>query len=425
MTCPACGRAFLAGPPAAALPGGLSGGSADVAGPGGSLLLACVASGGYVLDSRRQLLRLIFGPILAAAVIPLVLAIIPLGIFAVVPVEFLIAGYIWSYYVQVARNTAAGLPRRARLPEFSASSAIRTGLLIIGMTVVYILPVITLPLAPLGLLALAVTGDWRALDVFWAVRTAVRNIRALGVVLMGWVIWMVLSMVPSIWFPDIIAQVQVRFATGEAGARRVDPFLQFSVLTGLMFVQWTWSALCSVGAWRCVGLLGCHAPDTVTSIPRPRYPERAVGSVLLAGAMIVGVICLLAHGYDVAAQVASWTDFRNDQQKLADGRESIARLADAIRHTSCRRGEPLMVRGAIRPTDLYSGGNRKLKYVFTADEVGVDHSWGVWVYDPTVYIGGVMLVIDDFGKVQEWTGPQLAEKLKAMGMPAPQARGGA
>jgi hypothetical protein len=119
--------------------------------------------------------------------------------------------------------------------------------------------------------------------------------------------------------------------------------------------------------------------------------------------------------------VASWADTRNDQQKLADGREGMAVLADAIHLTDCRRAEPLVYRKAIGTSDLYSHGDRKLQYVFTADLVSLERSRSLWVYDPTVYAGGVMLVIDGSGRVREWTGPQLAAALKEMGLSLYQA----
>ncbi len=85
-------------------------------------------------------------------------------------IQMTLGGYFLRYLCDVADGTTEENDGAQPLPEWDFAKQIVLALRWIGMIIVYVLPVVTLPLMPLGCLALSDTRDGRAMNLWWTMK---------------------------------------------------------------------------------------------------------------------------------------------------------------------------------------------------------------------------------------------------------------
>lgn len=128
--------------------------------------------------------------ILGAALLHSVLGLV-IFCFMLFVAMVLLTGFCSRYYLDVTADTIEGNDKPPTLPDWNFGVMWMTGLRVIGTMIVYVLPVVTLPLLPMGLLGLAHANDGRAFNLIWAVRALIKRpvqyLALLGVCLLSYV----------------------------------------------------------------------------------------------------------------------------------------------------------------------------------------------------------------------------------------------
>lgn len=207
-------------------------------------------------------------------------------------VVLLTTGYFAQALMALVRGT---LEDAATIepPPLQPGRAFVMGLLWLGLTCLYVLPVVTLPLLPLALLALGRTGDLRAADVGWALQAAfLRPGRWFAAVLhaLAWLVtagagvWALHGLMPS------TAELGefLRLADGEKAllAGRL-----VGVLIGTTALQVVGLLACAY----CGTVVGRDVPEILESIPGEANPGMSVMYIVLAA--VVAVFVLVLAGY--------------------------------------------------------------------------------------------------------------------------------
>lgn len=198
-------------------------------------------------------------------------------------------GYYLRYFLDSAISSLEGADQAPNTPDWDLRELYMTGVRGIGIILLYVVPVITLPLLPLGLMALAYTNDGRAYDVFWAFRAAGRRP---GALVMCWLILL-------LWLAGMAAGVFVVVLGMLAliGALMLGGGCM-EILLGFLLALCIGGVIASVGVmfimaqFRCVGMLGHHFPDLLESLPAERN-KSAEGAFLLTGVILTTVITYL------------------------------------------------------------------------------------------------------------------------------------
>ncbi len=86
--------------------------------------------------------------------------------------EVVVSGYFLRFYLDCVISSLEGLGQAPDVPDFDLKELFKTGLKGLGVACVYILPIVTIPLLPLGLLAWGYSDDLRTCDLRWALRAA-------------------------------------------------------------------------------------------------------------------------------------------------------------------------------------------------------------------------------------------------------------
>lgn len=101
----------------------------------------------------------------------------------------IMSGYFLQFFLDCVLASLEGSDDAPNVPDFSLSILFATGLRGLGLWLLYVLPVITIPLLPMALLILGSTGDNRAFNVL----STARAVKAAGkryIALWGfWILW--------------------------------------------------------------------------------------------------------------------------------------------------------------------------------------------------------------------------------------------
>lgn len=199
-------------------------------------------------------------------------------------------GYFGRFCLGVVESTLRGASEPAKLPSLNPVPAAVAAVRVCGLLAVYVLPVVTLPLLPIGLIAQACGRGRRGYDLPWAVRAAGRCADDLG---LFWLILLpcaVLSAVVGVVVMGSFHAIAAGRADGLAGPwEHVATVLLLTagaMLTSAVLVP------ILVGACRCVGMLGRHNPQLLNSLRRRRRP--LVGGLCLAGGLTLAAAVVLA-----------------------------------------------------------------------------------------------------------------------------------
>ncbi len=167
---------------------------------------------------------------------------------------------------------------------------LRTGLLGLAVGVVYVLPVVTLPLLPLAVLILSLAHDGRTFCLRWQLRSAFGYGEGFAILWLMWLIgaavvvavWTVLN-----WLAGALAEcVVVGMSAPEAAATRAVVWFLGALVAAVI-------ALVPVcGMARCTGLLARFRPGLLESLPARCRAVVTWGIVLvciLVGAVVAWV----------------------------------------------------------------------------------------------------------------------------------------
>lgn len=289
--CPFCG-AGAAHPTEAAQPGAAATSSRTtaVSPVTGSYLRSCIGAARYVLKTAPAGLVLVAGAgllhglVMTAAVLCagegggrcyLSAGLAGIAVLAA-------AGYFGRFCVGVIEGTLRGR-EAAKLPSANPISTLLSAAKLIQLAAVYVVPLVTLPLLPVGLLALACTGDRRAWDVPRTARSAGRCAEDLAL------LW--LMILPAAGLAAIAGVVLMRLVGSLAAAVSArmpagwsEP-VRISVLSAGAMIPAAVVVVLSVALCRCVGMLGRHNAELVR-LPRGLKRSAAGAVCLLAGLVV-------------------------------------------------------------------------------------------------------------------------------------------
>ncbi|MEX2215792.1 MAG: hypothetical protein WD768_16900, partial [Phycisphaeraceae bacterium] len=191
-------------------------------------------------------------------------------------------GYLQRYYMGVAAVTSQG-GEAFGLPDFSVPKVLRSLGLAILFVLVYIVPIITIPLAPIAYLIISRTQDLRGFDVPWVAKMTARYfLQSLTVI-----IYCILSLIVL----ALVVYLMFRWTLGAAiwfmPRQAVGGAIWLILLLFLVLLQPLIMAAMATLA-RMVGLIGRHGEWMLRNVP-----QRTNLPVVLLGAPATCVIGLL------------------------------------------------------------------------------------------------------------------------------------
>jgi len=193
-----------------------------------------------------------------------------------------LGGYCLSVCLALASAAVAGGRGTEAGVRLSLLHVIRTGMMGVCVLVIYVLPVVTLPLLPVALLTLSMTGHARTLDLRRQVRSAFQYGEAFAV------LWLVLvcgiALVVAGWWVLIAASGLLAAHVGELMAGVEGEATAGVVMFLGAMVAAVPTFLLACGMFRCIGLLGRSRPAVLESMPTgcPRAVTCVVAVACLA-----------------------------------------------------------------------------------------------------------------------------------------------
>jgi hypothetical protein len=179
-------------------------------------------------------------------------------------VQIIVGGYFLRFYLDCAISSLEGVDQAPDVPAFELGELFRTGARGLLVFLEYALPVLTLPLLPVALLALAYTDDSRPFNPVAVARAALRKPGAV----------LVLCLILLLWLAALLAATYGLLVLVAALAAWVErqAFTVTTMLTamGIAFVFVFGFAgvfhTLSVMVFRCLGMLGRHQPEILEAL---------------------------------------------------------------------------------------------------------------------------------------------------------------
>ena len=203
-------------------------------------------------------------------------------------VAILLGGYFLRCGLHNALATLEGMDQPGDAPPIGADELIATGVKDLAMVAVYILPIVTLGLLPMALLALAQTDDARAFDVARIARATARRKAAMARV------WLVVA-------PVLLAATALLVGMSWLTAKAIiflGDFGWMGLLPVLLVLAPAVSIACILlparVVFRVVGLLGRHDPQLLEELSEPSSPHVWGGS-LATGLALSALVVLAAR----------------------------------------------------------------------------------------------------------------------------------
>ena len=203
--------------------------------------------------------------------------------------EFLFVGYFLGVCVEIVRGALAGGDPPPGVGSFNPLRTFVSAAQGVSLAALYVLPVLTLPLLPLGIVSLAHADGLGAANLPWARRAAVRRpaqLAVLWLMLMLWAAALACVSVLLIWvghqFVTAIPDSPTYTDVMVAGVGYAAMALVFSVAGAVL--------VCAM--FHCIGVFGRENRDMISSAPK-----RATRQVMIfsAAALVisVAVFCLI------------------------------------------------------------------------------------------------------------------------------------
>ena len=261
-----------------------------------SILLDCFRSVPYAFSNWSSILRLSAAVTAASIVCQIGLTVLEFGVRGsivgkiAVLLAFLcglvfFAGYFLRFCLDCLLGSLRGDKRAPDSPALNPVVLFHIGLRSLAMTVVYVVPVVTIPVMPLGYLALAHTNDHRALNPFRAFRAAAQCPGGLAAMWLAMILlavpFAVVAVLGWLLVALLLAPVLSR------GGCFSD--LVLATVAGLLigFFTVTFHCVC----FHCFGALARHRRTLIDIMSRPGSP--VVSGAFIAGGVVLAIVELI------------------------------------------------------------------------------------------------------------------------------------
>ena len=209
---------------------------------------------------------------------------VPLSMaFGLLVAIFIACGWGLQFQADIIQTSVANSEDCPPLPQWDLGPQLLLALRYVGLVVVYVLPVITIPLLPLGCLAMGHVTDGRAYNLVWAARAAARRPGALLLVWAAIFAWTIVVGLISIVVSMISAAVMASIDSS-AG-------IAVDIFTGVIRISLVVLALSIIS--RCIGRMGYRCGDVLDTIPSRPNVLGSMGFLAL-GLVLTAVVHLLA-----------------------------------------------------------------------------------------------------------------------------------
>ena len=328
-------------------------------------------------------------------------------------------GYLLRFYLDCTIGGLEAAEQAPDIPPFNMDEILRTGLKGLAMVLVYVVPVVTIPLLPVGYLALAYTNDYRAMNPLRAVRVAAKCPGSLAAV---WLVLIVLVFVAGVLLFLLAMSMGILGGIMPGGAG-IFKLILVVVLTGLLAtsVSVTFYCMC----FHCFGVLGRHRPAVLDAMSEPGSPVVsgafiAVGAVLAIMGLIVAARRLMpntsqAHtGYEQRRLAGRFGD--PEDAIPADVKQRFRKLEIALKDYAARRRdypahlEELVTEGLVQSGDIRadSGSSKQFGYVPRAHGLSQ-----ILLYHPDTEPDGLRVVLLNGGILKRVGPEEFQERMRA------------
>lgn len=250
--------------------------------------LHAIRYGGSNFRSIFLLVLYIVGIGLVLSFVGGLLQILPfVGALVGLAIQLTIGGLFLRYYMDVVTSSLEGVDMAPSLPEFKLTENITMGMKGLGILAVYVMPLVTIPLLPLGLLALSYTDDNRTFDVPWAFRAVMKRPRKIAALWLALLLWgaVAVGVGYALW-ACLATIVSALVAVGTGGLLLA---VVTYVLGSLSIGAVTTMFLCVI--FRCIGMLGRYNEDLLELLPEDAGVGRTalyVGAGLVVSVIVLG-----------------------------------------------------------------------------------------------------------------------------------------
>lgn len=198
-------------------------------------------------------------------------------------------GYIMRFWMQISDNVSQD-NAASDLPDLSVGGMLQSLFLSLLFVSAFVLPIVTLPLAPLAFLAMGRANSFQAFRLSWLVRSAMRTPVFILIVLCYIPVFLFMMMLTAYWvFPPvarfIISITKELPPVGQDFLSRV-----VIILTLVPLMMMFGASIC-----RLVGLLGKYNPIIYVSLPKRGNVFEAMG-VALVGLLLAFFVVYPAIG---------------------------------------------------------------------------------------------------------------------------------
>jgi hypothetical protein len=261
----------------------------------GSMVGECIKAPAYGFSNIGSLTKLVLYSIGLGIIVNVIRGFFdwlmfmgPIGVLIRLLVELVggivISGYFFRFYLDCGISSLEGVNQAPDVPEFDLKALFNTGLRWLGVLCVYILPVITIPLLPLGLLAWAYSDDLRMFDVRWALRAAAKKPGQLLTLWLMMLIWGAVGIVATIIFWLLLMALGGACLLSGGGGFSGLLMALLLIVIGGFFISVVFHTFMAV-QFRCVGMLGRYNPDLLDMLSETPSGNFSIG-VLVAGVVI-------------------------------------------------------------------------------------------------------------------------------------------
>jgi len=203
------------------------------------------------------------------------------------------AGHFLEFFRDVVVGSVENSDLVPEMPPLRPRDQLPEALRALGAIFVYVLPVVTLPLLPLGVLGLAWADGGGGLDLVWALKAARRRPRQLAVlwaVLLPWAAAVVagpwLTLTFFFWISgDVIRQLHGHW---------VGQFLSMVFVGEGVVLAVAVALLSPTVCCRCIGLFGRRNPAVLEMLPHRDNRLRAAAFIAAGGAVFVLALLTVA-----------------------------------------------------------------------------------------------------------------------------------
>ena len=204
--------------------------------------------------------------------------------------EVVVSGYFLRFYLDCVISSLEGLGQAPDVPDFNLKELFKTGLKGLGVACVYILPIVTIPLLPLGLLAWGYSDDLRTFDLRWALRAAGKKPGKLVMLWLIMILWGVTGTIALVllWSLAVITMAAI---LGQISSGIEVFFVSLFLLAVAGFFIGTVFHTFMAMQFRCVGMLGRYNQDLLDLLPEETSVPAAAAAII--GGLIFSILSVI------------------------------------------------------------------------------------------------------------------------------------